>query len=203
MGKSLIYVLIAYLSGSVLYANVFGDLFGVREQYARSADRNPGVANAFTYGGFFCGVLTLLFELAKGAVPVFFYLHSAVQPRGPVLLLVLIAPLAGHVLPLFYGFHGGKGIAVTFGSLLGLFPYVRPVLIFAAVFIFLSVVVKISPHFYRTIASYLLTCVMMLPAHVEPAVHLSFVFMTALVCLRMALSHEEKEKLEVKLLWMR
>lgn len=203
MGKTILYILIAYLSGSVLYANVFGDLFGVRERYAESADKNPGTTNAFTYGGFWCGVLTLVFELAKGAVPVYLFLRSGGSAHGPELFLVLAAPVVGHVLPIFYGFHGGKGIAVTFGSLLGLFPYLRPVLIFAAVFVFLSVVVKISPHFYRTIASYVMTCAMMLPARIDPTVHLSFLFMAAIVCLRMYLGHEEKERLEVKLLWMR
>lgn len=30
-----------------------------------------GVANAFMYGGFFCGLLSLILELAKGFVPYF------------------------------------------------------------------------------------------------------------------------------------
>ncbi len=203
VGRTVLFVLIGYLAGSVLFANVFGDIFGVREKYAQSADRNPGTANAFTYGGFWCGILTLLCELAKGAAPVYIYLHTTpISTLG--LFCVLTAPIVGHILPIFYGFRGGKGIAVTFGVLIGLASlYIRPLLLFAAVFVFLSVVVKISPHYYRTIAAYLLTSVMMFVGHVHTAVLLSFIAATGLVCLRLCLGHEEKARLEVKLLWMR
>lgn len=202
--RTVLFVLIGYLSGSVLFANVFGDLFGVRERYAQSADKNPGSANAFTYGGFWCGTLTVLCELAKGAAPVYFYLRTTPFPGTLGLFCVLTAPVVGHILPVFYGFRGGKGIAVTFGVLIGLAPfYIRPLLLFAAVFVFLSVFVKISPHFYRTIAAYLVTSVMMLLGHAHTAALLSFMAVTELVCLRMALGHEEKERLEIKLLWKR
>lgn len=202
MGRTLIYILIGYLSGNVLYANVFGNIFGVRERYAESADKNPGTTNAFKYGGFWCGTLTLLFELMKGALPVLFYVRTG-GLNGWGLPLVMAAPVLGHILPIFHEFHGGKGIAVTFGVLAGLIPYIRPLLLFAAAFIFLSVIVKVSPHYYRTIAAYLLSVALMLVRRPVPNVFVGFLAIAALVCLRMALSREEKESLEVKLLWMR
>lgn len=202
MGKTFLYILVAYLSGSVLYANVFGELFGVRDKYADKPDKNPGVANAYSCGGFWCGTLTLIFDFAKAAVPVYLFTHTAgVESWG--LPLMLAAPVAGHILPIFYGFHGGKGIAATFGSLAGLFPYILPLLLFAASFIFLSVVVKVSPHYYRTIAAYLMAVGLMLICRVPAGVLMGFLIVTALVCGRMALSREEKAKFEVKLLWMR
>lgn len=203
MRRTIFALVLAYLSGSILYANFFGALFGVRERYAESADRNPGTANAYTYGGFWCGTLTLIFDLMKGAVPV--YITCRLEPgiQSWAMPLVLIAPVVGHILPVFHGFHGGKGIAVTFGVLLGLAPRLRPLFIFAAVFIILSAVVRIYPHYYRTLAAYLLAAVLMMTSGVEGWIWFGFLLATAAVCVRMLLSREEKKKPEVKLLWMR
>ena len=193
MRKAIVVLLLGYLSGSVMYANIFGAIFGVRERYAESPDRNPGAANAYKYGGFWCGTLTLIFELLKGALPVYFALRLTPALSQQALPFVLAAPVLGHILPIFNRFRGGKGIAVTFGVLLGLFPYMKPLLLFAGVFIFLSVCVRISPHYYRTIAAYIVTAVIM---------PLSLL-LAAMVCVRMALSREDKERMEVKVLWMR
>ena len=203
MGRTILYILIGYFSGGVLFANLFGELFGVRDRYAESADRNPGTANAYTYGGFWCGTLTLIFELLKGALPVWLYVRALPSLHGWGVALVMAAPVIGHIFPAFHDFRGGKGIAATFGSLLGLFPYVRPVIVFAASFIFLSVIVKVSPHFYRTIAAYVLALALLLLRRTAPCVLMGFLLITAAVCLRMAKSTEKRESLEVKLLWMR
>ncbi len=202
MARTIFAIALSYLSGSVLYANIFGDLFKVRDKYALTPDRNPGVANAYACGGFWCGTLTLVFELLKGFLPVFFLtrlpgLRAWGQP------IILAAPLVGHIFPIFYDFHGGKGIAVTFGCLIGLFPYTRPFAILAAAFIFFSVIVVVTPHYYRTIVAYITAALAMWLTHIRFAVLGAFLFMAALGCLRMYMAHEEKEKLEVKLLWMR
>ena len=61
------FILLGYLSGSVLYARVFARLFGKEEMIENSRDRNPGTANAFMYGGFWCGLLTLICDIhARG-----------------------------------------------------------------------------------------------------------------------------------------
>ena len=69
MARELLFLVCAYLSGSVLYARVFGRLFG-KDVTLGSSDGNPGTFNAFQNGGFWCGLLTLLGDLAKGFVPV-------------------------------------------------------------------------------------------------------------------------------------
>lgn len=201
--KAILYILLAYFCGSILFANVFATIFGKRDYLENSRDKNPGAANAFQYGGFWCGLLTLLCDILKGFAPVRLYLQQTPFPEGWVLALVLAAPVVGHIFPIQRKFHGGKGIATTFGCLLGLFPYGLPFLTFAAAFIFLSVCLRISPHFYRTIAAYVCTAAALLLMHAQSAVCAGFLLITAVVCLRMRLSKEEKEKLEVKLLWMR
>ena len=125
---TIVFIILGYMSGSVLYADLFGSLFGKKELYQNSADKNPGTANAYIYGGFWCGTLTLIFDLLKGFLPVFLYLQLAPEPESWGLALVISAPVIGHIFPLFNKFHGGKGIAATFGCLLGLFPYLKPVI---------------------------------------------------------------------------
>ena len=66
MPYAVIYALIGYLSGSVLYAEVFCGIFGRKNAIEQSRDANPGTANAFLYGGFWCGICTLIFDMAKG-----------------------------------------------------------------------------------------------------------------------------------------
>lgn len=195
------YIIFAYLSGSVLFASVFAALFGKKERLQCSEDKNPGTANAFKYCGFWCGVLTLAGDLAKGFLPVHLYLRDAAVQGGWGLPLVIAAPVVGHIFPIFNRFHGGKGIAVTFGVLLGLYPYGTPVLLFAAVFVLLSTGLKINPDFYRTIAAYLLALADMAAVGVQAPVWTGFAIIAGVVCLRLHMSKEIREKLEVKLLW--
>ena len=167
----------------------------------KSPDSNPGTFNAFQCGGFLCGCLTLFCDLAKGFLPVALYLeHKAEFPMYGI-ALVLAAPVCGHAFSVFHKFHGGKGIAVSFGCLLGLFPYLRPAAILAAVFIFLSLVVKISPHYYRTLFTYLVSvCIM--PCFVsERPILAGFLLISVVVMARLMLSKEEKGKCEVKIGW--
>lgn len=198
------FVLLGYLSGSVLYARVFAHLFGKEKMLENSRDKNPGSANAFMYGGFWCGLLTLICDIGKGFVPVFLFIRAAEQLRPGVFAtsMVLAAPVIGHVFPVFYRFRGGKGIAATFGSLLGLFPALKPAVILAVFFIFFSVILRISPHFYRTLMAYFCALFCMMLRVDQRAVPLGFAIITVAVCIRMHASAEEKEKMRVKLLWM-
>lgn len=202
--QTIAFVLLGYLSGSVLYARIFSRLFGKEEMIEKSKDKNPGTANAFVYGGFWCGVLTLICDIGKGFLPVWLYLRlqQGMQPDLLDIAFVLAAPVVGHVFPIFYKGRGGKGITVTFGSMLGLFPLWQPAVILAAYFIFFSTVLRISPHYYRTLAAYFCSLYTILTRLGIMPVSVGFVIITAAVCIRMFASVEEKGKLKVKLLWM-
>lgn len=193
-----------YLSGSVLYARVFARLFGKSKAFEGSQDCNPGTFNAFKCVGFWCGVWTLSFDLLKGLLPVFLYrIQDGAGQRSPhALALVLAAPVIGHIYPLFFKFKGGKGIAVTFGCLLGLLPFWQPVAILALSFIFFSVVLQISPHFHRTLAAYLSALLGMLFLG-SSAVSMGFSLITAAVFVHMLVSSEKMEKVKVSFLWIR
>ena len=202
MSRTVMFIGMGYLSGSVLYARVFARVFRKENMLEQSRDHNPGTANAFLYGGFWCGVCTLIFDLLKGFLPVYVFL----QNRNPdafqswLSALVLAAPVIGHTFSVFYGFRGGKGIAVTFGCLAGLYPVLEPLYMFAFCFIFFSTILKISPHFYRTVFSYLLA-LLMIGRKAEGMLFIVRGFFAAavVVLIRMLTSKEKKSRLEMKL----
>lgn len=193
------YVLLGYISGSVLYAKVFGQLFG-KDVTEHTKDHNPGTANAFMEGGFWCGTCTLLCELLKGMIPVMLFRRYMEQSGcNPLwLALVLAAPVFGHILPLFWHFRGGKGIAVSFGSFLGLYPDLTPALVLAFFFIAFSVFLRISPHFYRTVATYACTGIATLFLGKTVEIKLGMLLITGLVIMKMHCSKEEREELKVE-----
>lgn len=204
MRETLCFILLGYLSGSVLFARLAVRLFDKPEVLGKSPDGNPGAANAFTYGGFWCGLFVLLGDLAKGFVPVWCWAHSGMSAPSEVwTALILAAPVVGHAFPIFYRFRGGKGIAVTFGCLLGLIPNWIPAVTLALFFLFFSLVVRISPHLYRTVVTYLCAAVCLAVGRSEQSVILGFCLMTAVVLLRLHKSVEVRSKPEVKLPWTR
>ena len=80
MKLGILFALAGYLSGSVLYARVFSVLLRRGDIASQSKDGNPGTANAFLCGGFWCGAPTLCCELLKGFLPVWLYLRR--PPSG-------------------------------------------------------------------------------------------------------------------------
>lgn len=200
---TILYIVAGYLSGSVLFARVAAALLGKGEVEAAGEDRNPGAANAFRCG-FWCGVIALLGDLGKAILPIYCYCHfSGGLTQGPIsLALVIAAPVAGHALPLWHHFKGGKGIAASFGSLLGLCPFWQPAVLFALVFVFFSVVLRIDPHFYRTIVTYLVTAVTFFFRY-PAGIWGGFALISGTVLLRLHWSKERRTKPAVKLLWMR
>lgn len=201
--RTITYIIIGYIMGSILFAQVFSKLFN-KNILQESKDGNPGTANAFMYGGFWCGVLTLFFELFKGAVPVYLYLRGVnIQSASTAALAsVIAAPVIGHIYPIFNKFHGGKGIAVTFGVLLGLVPIWSPVLLLAFFFIFFSMIVRVSPHIHRTVVTYCCTLAAIVLTNQIRGIIAGVAIITVIVLHRLYISKEEKEKIKVGLLWM-
>lgn len=204
MRRAILFIIIGYLSGSVLFARLAEVLFHRPDMIGKSSDGNPGAANAFLRGGFFCGLFVVCGDLLKGLLPILSYCAGGGLGNPPPLTAaVLAAPVIGHIFPLYFRFRGGKGIAVTFGCLLGLLPLWEPLLLFAFVFIFFSLVLRVPSHFHRTVVTYLVTalCLFLIPC--PPGVLMGFCAMAGLILLRFCLSKEVRPKMEVKLLWKR
>lgn len=200
---ALFYLFFGYICGSILFASVAGHLLG-KDVTDHSADHNPGTANAFMQGGFLCGVLTLIGDFGKGFLPVWLCLGRVEGVQDSMLFpLVLAAPVIGHIFPLFCRFRGGKGIATSFGCFAALLPDPRPLLALAFFFLFFSLILRVSPHFYRTIVTYLCTTVLLFFLGGQITVQLGCGLISAAVVIRLLCSREERKTFQVKLLWKR
>ena len=198
MLRTFLFFAFGYFSGSILFARVYGTLFN-KDITENSKDKNPGAANAFMQGGMLCGILTLIGDILKGFLPVFLYLKASGGAVGFGIALVLAAPVLGHNYSVFYRFEGGKGIATSFGCLLGLFPRLLPALILAFCYITLSVVVRISPHYYRTLAAYSSAAAIGLFLVPEAGIRTGMAVITALIIIKHLTSAEEKTKFSISL----
>ena len=155
------------------------------------------VQNAFMHGGMLCGTLTLIGDILKGFLPVFLFLKVSGGAVGFGIALVLAAPVLGHNYSVFYRFEGGKGIATSFGCLLGLFPQLVPALILAVCYITLSVIVRISPHYYRTLAAYSASAAIGLFLIPEAGIRTGMAIISVLIIIKHLASKEEKSKFSV------
>ena len=124
--NELFFILVGYLSGSILYAYLLPKYICHIDIMKDSDDHNPGTFNAFALAGTQVGILVIALELLKGFLPIWLASHI-LDTRRWMFAFVLCAPVAGHAFPLFYPKRGGKAIAVSFGVLLGLLPRYRPV----------------------------------------------------------------------------
>jgi acyl phosphate:glycerol-3-phosphate acyltransferase len=69
------------------------------------------------------GIVVLLFDAAKGYLPVI-YLSPMISPEDPSLggVVIAVAAMAGHVWTPYAGFRGGKGVATAAGAMLAIDP---------------------------------------------------------------------------------
>ena len=109
--------------------------------------------------------------------------------------------MIGHILPVFSKFKGGKAIAVTFGSLAGMWPNWTTVLTLCFFFILFMTLIKITPHCYCTIITY--CCTTLVSFFIEPvkAVSIGMLMITIACSIKMLSVPEEREKFDVRWLW--
>lgn len=149
----LLLTVLGYCAGSFL-ASYYLPLWLLHIDITQSPDdHNPGAANAFSAAGIPLGILCLVCDIGKGALPVAAGVRL-LGPDSPWLALLLIAPVLGHTFPLFRHGHGGKGIAVSFGVLIGLWPMWNPLWALVFFYLLFSLVLVISPHTVRSILTF-------------------------------------------------
>ena len=116
-------ILVAYLLGSLSGSLLLGRLVGV--DIRQSGSGNAGGTNALRTRGWKFALGVVLIDVGKGAlaawIPVWLGVEAAWVPSACVL-----AAVAGHVWPLFFGFSGGKGAATLIGGLAVIWPLALP-----------------------------------------------------------------------------
>lgn len=118
MTTTLIWILIGYVSGSVMYSRLIAHYILDVDIYS-VGDGNPGTFNVGRAGGAKWAIVAFILDVLKAAIPVAIpYLWLGIVDCR--ILPIAIAPAIGHAYPLFFGFRGGKGIAAIAGGWVGL-----------------------------------------------------------------------------------
>jgi glycerol-3-phosphate acyltransferase PlsY len=135
-------VILAYLIGSINFAVIFSNAF-MKKDIREMGSGNAGMTNVMRVVGVLPGLLTFVFDALKGFAAcfigkqIFNYLHTA-EPDSLVFLgtygafVCGVACMLGHVFPLFFGFKGGKGVAVS----VGIFAVCCPIAIVSGLVLF-------------------------------------------------------------------
>jgi acyl phosphate:glycerol-3-phosphate acyltransferase len=118
---SALFVLAAYLIGSISFAVVVSRFFGLPDPHTYGSG-NPGATNVLRTGKRAAAVLTLIGDAAKGAVALWLAQQLAARfgVGESVLAVVALAVFLGHLFPLYFHFRGGKGVATAAGILLAM-----------------------------------------------------------------------------------
>ena len=153
-----LFSIIGFLSGGILFSYHIPKMLKKVDVVALSPDHNPGTANAMKLCGVPVGLTCLACDLLKGYLPVWGALHW-MRIEDPALALVMLAPVLGHALAVFYPFKGGKAVAVSFGVLLGLLPHSLAVFALVVPYLFFSLVVVLHPNERKTVVSFFVLAV--------------------------------------------
>lgn len=119
--NTIIFVIAAYLIGSISFAVVVSKGFGLDDPRTYGS-RNPGATNVLRSGNKKAALLTLVGDGFKGWLAVWltyqFAADFGVDSTG--IALVVLAVFLGHLWPVFFRFVGGKGVATALGILLAI-----------------------------------------------------------------------------------
>ena len=107
------WILGAYLVGGIPFGCLIGKARGIDVRTVGS--KNIGATNVFRTVGKKWGLAAFACDVLKGLLP------TAFAPE-PISLWVGVATVVGHMLTPYMKFRGGKGVATSFGMLIGLVP---------------------------------------------------------------------------------
>jgi len=108
---------IGYLLGSIPFGLVLTKLAGTADPRSIGSG-NIGATNVLRTGRKGLAAATLLLDMLKGTAAV---IISGYLGGPNAAMLAALGAFLGHLFPVWLKFHGGKGVAVYIGVLLGLF----------------------------------------------------------------------------------
>jgi len=118
-GEALGVVALSYLIGSVPTGLVLVRVLK-GEDIRNYGSGNIGTVNVFRVAGTPIAIAVLAVDVLKGLVPVLLAVRLGTGPW--TVMACGLAAIVGHNWSVFLGFRGGKGIATSFGVLVGLSP---------------------------------------------------------------------------------
>lgn len=138
----IVFGLAAYLLGSIPTAVWIGKAkygIDVREH----GSHNAGATNTFRVLGKKPGIVVLAIDIVKGFTAVSLPFIFGIGEWGSdhlinTQLISALLAVIGHVLPLFAGFKGGKGVATSFGVIIGIHPLAAGICVIVFLIVFIS-----------------------------------------------------------------
>ncbi len=177
--RELLISLLAFFSGAVPYAYILVKIFTGKDIRSFGKDGNPGTTNAFKAGGWKIGILVMLLDYFKAALPVQFAVSLKIDNTWLVIICCL--PILGHIFSPFLKFKGGKGIATTFGSWGGLTIWEGPSILGATMVIF-TFLAKKMPDIFKVIISMLVLLIyFILSGRSQPEYFIFWIFNIAII----------------------
>ncbi|NLC71896.1 MAG: glycerol-3-phosphate 1-O-acyltransferase PlsY [Desulfuromonadaceae bacterium] len=132
----LVILLVCYLIGAIPFGLLLTRLAGAGD-IRQTGSGNIGATNVYRSAGRRLGILTLILDMLKGALP--FYLCQKYFPLNEIQIgLLALALFLGHCYPVYLRFKGGKGVATA----LGIFLVMNPLAVLEALLLFVFIVWK-------------------------------------------------------------
>ncbi len=124
------FVVIAYLIGSIPFSYLLGEWFK-KEDIRKMGSGNLGTTNAYRVFGKLIGTTVLLLDTLKSGLLVLLMKYTGIFDGIELFhpLVYGLASVLGHVFPIWFKFHGGKGVASSFGLLLAYDPIMAAVIL--------------------------------------------------------------------------
>ncbi|WP_018962884.1 glycerol-3-phosphate 1-O-acyltransferase PlsY [Coprothermobacter platensis] len=119
----------AYLWGALPFGYIIGLTRGI--DITKVGSGNIGATNVYRVMGVSFALVTFLFDMSKGLIPALLAFHLFGDLSIAQQWILFLSPIIGHCISPFLHFKGGKGVAASFGALLGF--DIRFALIFAIV----------------------------------------------------------------------
>jgi len=110
-------ILFAYLIGSIPFGIIISKIMGLGN-LRNIGSGNIGATNVLRTGNKLAAILTLIFDLLKGAISVIitYYVFNDTTAQ-----IAALASFLGHCFPIWLKFKGGKGVATFIGISLALY----------------------------------------------------------------------------------
>lgn len=115
-------LIFSYLFGSIPFSLIISKTF-YKIDLREHGSGNVGTTNTFRILGKKAGIIVLILDLLKGAIPVWVAMLVSTNVSFPVILFGIVAAV-GHVYSIFLRFKGGKAVATGGGAMLAAAPVI-------------------------------------------------------------------------------
>ena len=130
-------ILISYLCGSVPFGLIITKVF-IKQDVREIGSGNIGATNVLRTGKKYLAICTLLLDMLKGFLPVYYCINYFPE----LFQISALVAFLGHIFPVWLKFKGGKGVATYLGILFALSLSLSILFIFT--WVVLSLIFKYS-----------------------------------------------------------